>query len=112
MPRVIDHGNGPHSRVEHVLVGSEKSVARGDMDDIAAAHHASGGAHVVDQLRRLDSRLFQHPGRARGEFATAGGSGCRFAGETQQRGMADGRTNRIRVRIAMSDHEKRHLAFP
>ena len=57
MSRVIDHRNCAHTGIEHVLVGGEKCVARRDMDNIAAAHHASGGTHVVYQLWRIDPRL-------------------------------------------------------
>ena len=97
-----------HLRFQHAAVRGEECVGGRDLDHLAAADHARVGAHIGEQQRQFQLRLFEHPFRALGNFpASRGGRAGFLARSAKQCGVSDRRADRVGVGILVTDDKKR-----
>ena len=107
VPLGIDHRQSAHFVLQHLAVDGEKCLVGSHREDIASANGGGSGPHVHDQSGSGQAGLLEYPGSAYRQLTTASRLRRRITGGAQERGISNGGTNGVRVRIAMADDEGR-----
>ena len=105
---VIHDGDGPQVVGLHPLVDFVKRLAERRGHHGLAAEILGRGADVHDDPWRSDAGPLQHVFGSLVGRSAAGGDGVGPRGPPEEVGVGDGRTDRIRIRIAMPEDEDAH----
>ena len=91
------------------LIAREGGIQSYSIEMVEAAAEILGrGADVHDDPRRSDAGPLQHVFGSLVGRSAAGGDGVGPRGPPEEVGVGDGRTDRIRIRIAMPEDEDAH----
>ena len=102
---LVEHGQHADVAVVHDAQRLGDGRGGGDRDDIGLHHVADFGGHVRDEARRRDEERLENEINAVVGVATPRGLDVAHAGAALELGVADGRANGVRVRIAVADNE-------
>ena len=109
---LIDNGEGLNVVFVHVVPCAAQGHLRVDTRDLAVLHIAQARLERGDIARRLDAEVFEHEFGFRVDVSRAAGDIFFTGQDTLEVRVADRRTDRVRIRIAVSDNKDwAHVIF-
>jgi hypothetical protein len=105
-PFRVKHGQSTHVFLFHYTQRFDQGRARPETDELALHHVSNLRRHIRDKLRRRDAEGAEHEINSVIRIATAGRHRLGRPGAPFELGVADGRADRVRIRITMADDEE------